>query len=303
MAIAIVFAEYGDPEVLHPIDIDPPTAAAGQVRIRVKAAGVNPVDVKLRRGDFADAMPADFPARIGNEYAGIIDQTGDDVTGFAVGDHVLGSATSQCYAEYVVADASDVVRKPAAMPWTMAAVLPAVGQTAHTALRQIAVRAGDTLLIHAAAGGVGTIAVQLAHLRGATVIGTTSERNHDYLRSLGATPVAYGDGLLERVHALAPAGVDAALDGIGGEAISVSLALVEDRQRIGTLVDAEAAKKHGIQRVGGRSTEALRELVTLYEHGRLQLPIHAAFPLTEAHLAHREVQTGHVRGKVVLTMP
>ncbi|MBX7269584.1 NADP-dependent oxidoreductase [Micromonospora sp. Llam7] len=303
MAIAIVFAEYGDPEVLHPIDIDPPTPAAGQVRVRVKAAGVNPVDAKLRRGDFAAVMPADFPSRIGNEYAGIIDQIGDEVTGFAAGDQVLGSATGQCYAEYVVADASDVVRKPATMPWTVAAGLPAVGQTAHTALRQIAVRAGDTVLIHAAAGGVGTIAIQLAHLSGATVIGTASERNHDYLRSLGATPVVYGEGLIERVHALAPAGVDAALDAIGGEGITASLALVPDRHRIGTLVDAEAPKTYGIQRVGGRSTAALRELVTLYEHGSLQLPIHATFPLTEAHHAHREVQTGHVRGKVVLTMP
>ena len=303
MAMAIVFAEYGNPEVLHPIDIDPPTAARGQVRIRVKAAGVNPVDVKLRRGDFAAVMPADFPSRMGNEYAGIIDQVGDEVTDFAVGDHVLGSATGQCYAEHVVADAADVVRKPAAMPWTVAAGLPAVGQTAHTALRQISVRAGDTVLIHAAAGGVGTVAVQLAHLWDATVIGTASERNHDYLRSLGATPVAYGNGLLERVHALARAGVDAALDCIGGEAITVSLALVPDRHRIGTLVDAKAAKTYGIQRVGGRSTEALRELVTLYEHGTLQFPIHATFPLTQAHLAHREVQTGHVRGKVVLTVP
>ncbi|MET7966183.1 NADP-dependent oxidoreductase [Micromonospora sp. NPDC005305] len=303
MAIAIVFAEYGDPGVLHPIDIDPPTAEARQVRIRVKAAGVNPVDAKLRRGDFASVMPVDFPSRIGNEYAGIIDQIGDEVTGFAAGDQVLGSATGQCYAEYVVADAADVVRKPAMMPWTVAAGLPAVGQTAHTALRQIAVRAGDTVLIHAAAGGVGTIAIQLAHRWGAKVIGTASERNHDYLRSLGATPVVYGDGLLERVHALAPGAIDAALDAIGGEAITVSLALVPDRHRIGTLVDAEAAKAHGIQRVGGRSTAALRELVTLYEHGSLQLPIHATFPLTEAHHAHREVQTGHVRGKVVLTMP
>jgi enoyl reductase len=303
MAMAIVFAEHGDPEVLHPIDIDPPTVAAGQVRIRVKAAGVNPVDVKLRRGDFAAVMPADFPSRIGNEYAGIIEQIGDDVTGFAVGDHVLGSATGQCYAEYVVADASDVVTKPAVMPWTVAAGLPAVGQSAHAALRQIAVRAGNTVLIHAAAGGVGTVAVQLARLWGATIIGTASERNHDYLRSLGATPVVYGDGLLERIRAHAPGAIDAALDCIGGEAITVSIALVPDRHRIGTLVDAEAATTYGIQRVGGRSTAALRELVTLYEHGRLQLPIHATFPLTEAHRAHREVQTGHVRGKVVLTAP
>lgn len=302
MAIAIVFAEYGDPEVLRPIEIDPPTPAPGQVRIRVKAAGVNPIDIKLRRGDLAAVMPLDLPSRLGSEYAGVIDQIGDGVTDFAVGDEVLGSATGQCYAEYVVVNAADVVRKPAAMPWTVAAGLPAVGQTAHSALRQIAVGAGDTVLIHAAAGGVGTIATQLARIWGATVIGTASERNHDYLRSLGAIPVTYGTGLLDRVRALAPGTIDAALDAIGGEAVTVSLALVSDRQRIGTLVDDEACKTHGILRVGGRSTPALRELVALYERGDLQLPIHATFALTEAPKAHYEVQTGHVRGKVVLTV-
>ncbi|PZF97947.1 NADP-dependent oxidoreductase [Micromonospora deserti] len=196
MAMAIAFSAYGGPDVLHPIDIDPPLAEAGQVRVRVKAAGVNPVDVKLRRGDFAATMPIKFPCRLGNEYAGIIDQVGDGVAGFVTGDEVLGSATGQAYAEYVLVNAADVVRKPADMPWTVAGGLPAVGQTAYTALRQIAVQPGDTVLIHAAAGGVGTMAVQLARLWGATVIGTASEHNHDYLRSLGAIPVAYGDGLV-----------------------------------------------------------------------------------------------------------
>jgi enoyl reductase len=267
MVTAIVFTAYGGPDVLHPVEIDLPTPAAGQIRVRVKAAGVNPVDAKLRRGDFAATMPANFPQRLGNEYAGIVDQVGDGT-----------------------------------MPWTVAAGLPAAGQAAHTALRQIAVNPGDTVLIHAAAGGVGTIAVQLACQWGATVIGTASEHNHDYLRSLDANPVTYGDGLIDRIRALAPDGVDAALDAIGGAAITASLALVRDRHRIGTLVDTEAAKTFGILRVGARSTAALTELVALYEEGRLQLPIHATFPLTQASRAHHEVQTGHVRGKVVLTM-
>jgi enoyl reductase len=302
MVTAIAFTAYGGPDVLHPVEIDLPSPAAGQIRVRVEAAGVNPVDAKLRRGDFAATMPANFPQRLGNEYAGIVDHVGDGVAGFVAGDEVLGSATAQSYCEYVVVDAADAVRKPAAMPWTVAAGLPAVGQAAYTALRQIAVNPGDTVLIHAAAGGVGTIAVQLARSWGAAVIGTASEHNHDYLRSLGATPVTYGDGLVDRIRVLAPDGVDAVLDAIGGAAITASLALVRDRHRIGTLVDTEAAKTFGILRVGARSTAALTELVALYEAGRLQLPIHATFPLTQAGSAHHEVQTGHVRGKVVLTV-
>ncbi|GAA4569029.1 NADP-dependent oxidoreductase [Micromonospora coerulea] len=302
MALAIAFSAYGGPEVLHPIDIDPPAPGTGQLRVRVKAAGVNPVDVKLRRGDFAVTMPADFPQRLGNEYAGVVDQVGDGVAGLATGDEVLGSTTAQGYAEYVVVDAADTVHKPASMPWTVAAGLPAVGQTAYTALRQIGVHPGDTVLIHAAAGGVGTVAVQLGRLWGATVIGTASEHNHDYLRSLGATPVSYGPGLVDRIRLLAPDGVDAVLDAVGGEAIAASLALVPDRHRIGTLVDARAVSEHGILRVGGRSTAALRQLVTLYDQGRLQIPIHATFPLSQADRAHLEVQTRHVRGKVVLTV-
>ncbi|MFC7546579.1 NADP-dependent oxidoreductase [Plantactinospora sp. GCM10030261] len=300
MVTAIAFTAYGGPDVLHPVEIDLPQPAAGQIRVRVKAAGVNPVDVKLRRGDFATTMPATFPQRLGNEYAGIVDQVGDGVAGFVTGDEVLGSASTQSYCEYVVVDAVDAVRKPAAMPWTVAAGLPAAGQAAHTALRQIGVNPGDTVLIHAAAGGVGTIAVQLVRQWGATAIGTASEHNHDYLRSLGTAPVTYGDGLVDRIRALAPEGVDAALDAIGGVAITASLALVRDPHRIGTLVDTEAAKTFGILRVGARSTAALTELVAMYEEGRLQLPIHATFPLTQASRAHHEVQTGHVRGKVVL---
>jgi enoyl reductase len=300
--MAIAFSAFGGADVLHLIDVDPPTVNAGQVRVRVKAAGVNPVDIKLRRGDFAATVPTRFPCRLGNEYAGVIDQVGDGVTGFATGDEVLGSATAQSYAEYVVVDATDVVRKPTAMPWTVAAGLPAAGQAAYTSLRRIAVTRGDTVLIHAAAGGVGSVAVQLARLWAATVIGTASERNHDYLRSLGATPVCYGPGLLDRVRALAPDGIDAALDAIGGDAVNVSLALVQDRRRIGTLVDTQAANRYGIVRVGARSTAALQELVTLYEQGRLQLPIQATYPLPQANRAHHEMQTGHVRGKVVLTV-
>ncbi|MCL5947317.1 MAG: NADP-dependent oxidoreductase [Chloroflexi bacterium] len=303
MPRAIAFFTYGSPDVLETIEIVEPHAHARQVRVRVQAAGVNPVDCRLRRGEFAGRVPVRFPQRLGNEFAGVVDQVGENVAGFVVGSEVLGFTVAQAYAEVVVASTDQIVAKPANVPWEVAGGLSAVGQMAFNALEQLGITSGETLLIHAAAGGVGTVAVQLARQRGATVIGTASEGNHAYIRSLGAIPVTYGNGLVDRVRALAPDGVDAALDAIGGEAIPASVALVPDKDRIGTTVDAEAAAKYGVRRlVGARSTETLAKLVNLYAQGKLSLPIHRIFPLTEAVRAHREVETGHVRGKVILTV-
>jgi enoyl reductase len=298
----VVFDRYGGPDVLRVVDLAEPEPGPGELRIRVRVAGVNPVDAKRRRGDFAAFAPAEFPQRLGNEYAGTVDALGPDIARFAVGDEVLGSAGGTAYADLVVVDAADVVAKPPAVPWEVAGALPAVGQTAHTALTAVGVGPGDTVLIHAAAGGVGTVAVQLAAARGARVIGTASPANHDYLRELGAVPVAYGPGLVERVRALAPDGVDAALDLVGGEAIDASLTLVADRQRIGTTVDLRAAREHGIQRVGGRSTAALAELVGRCATGGLVLPVDASYRLEAAPDAHARIETGHVRGKLALRL-
>jgi enoyl reductase len=196
-----------------------------------------------------------------------------------------------------------VTAKPAVLAWEVAGGLSVVGQGAYHYLRELGVRAGETLLIHAAAGGLGTMAVQLARRSGATVIGTASERNHEYLRSLGAIPVRYGDGLIDRIRAAAPGGVDAALDAIGGEATGISVELVADRSRVATLVDMDSStEKYGIQRLaGGRSAEVLGELADLAARGELRLPIRT-FPLAEAVAAHRQVESGHGRGKVVLTV-
>ncbi|MFI6456232.1 NADP-dependent oxidoreductase [Streptosporangium amethystogenes] len=304
MPTVIALTRFGPPEVLRPLQIETPRPGPGQALVRIRAAGVNPVDCKLRRGDFAGTHPASFPQRLGNEFAGTVIALGPDVpadSAVAVGTDVVGSATAQAYAEVLVLDATGLVVKPPSVPWEMAAGLPAAGQTAHTALSQLGVGAGDVLLIHAAAGGVGTIATQLARELGARVIGTASENNHDYLRSLGATPTTYGPGLLDRVRALAPDGVDVVLDLIGGEAITTSLAMVQDRHRIGTTVDQRAVEEHGVRRVGGRSLPALREIVGKAVTGRLTLPVRT-FPLREAVAAHRLVESGHVRGKVVLTV-
>ncbi|SBW28879.1 alcohol dehydrogenase zinc-binding domain-containing protein [Candidatus Protofrankia californiensis] len=203
----------------------------------------------------------------------------------------------------MVAGVDQIVAKPPTLAWDLAGGLSLVGQGAFRFLEELQVTEGETLLIHAAAGGVGTVASQLALLRGATVIGTAGEGNHDYLRSLGVIPVSYGDGLLDRVRALAPNGVQAALDAIGGSATEVSVELVADRDRVGTLVDVETAiEKYGIRRlVGGRSTATLGYLAELAARGTLRLPT-TTFPLDEVVLAHQKVQGGHVRGKVVLTM-
>lgn len=298
----VAFREHGAPSVLEVIEVPEPHAASGQVRVRMRAAGIQPFDCAFRRGDLAGFMAASFPQGLGNDFAGVIDEVGDGVDALTRGDEVLGFCTLQAHAELIVVDAADVVSRPAGLPWPVAGGLSASGQTALNALRDLNVRAGDTLLVHAAAGGVGTVAVQLARQWGATVIGTASPGNHEHLAAWGITPVAYGDGLVDRVRALAPAGVDVVLDCAGGDAVSVSLELGVDRTRIGTLADYSAVQKHGVRRPGGeRSAANLAELVQLHANGTLHLPIHLAAPLADAARAHAAVETGHVRGKVVLT--
>jgi len=301
MAKIVVFTEYGEPEVLHVVEVDDPAPADGEVRIRVRSAGVQPFDAAYRRGTFAQHKPAPFPAQLGNEAAGTVDAVGAGVTGFVVGDEVIAFVDSNGYADTLVTPATHAVGKPATMPWPEAGVLSASGQTADTALDALAVSTGDRLLIHAAAGGVGSFAVQLAVARGATVIGTASERNHPYLAELGATPVTYGPGLADRVSALAPDGITAALDCVGGEANEVSVKLLGSAERAVTLVDWDAEQRLGVRRVGTeRSAARLASLVAHYETGRLVVPVWKQFALADAPLAHREIETGHVRGKIAL---
>ncbi len=304
MSKVVVFTTYGDPDVLHTIDADPPPPGPGQVRVQVKAAGVQPFDCLFRGGGARQWVPARFPQRLGNEFAGIVDALGAGVTAFSSGDEVLGWAMLASYAAHVVVGVEDIVAKPAGMPWTEAGVVSASGQTAATALTQLAVGTDDTVLIHAAAGGVGTFAVQIARARGAIVIGTASERNHAYLRSLGAIPVAYGDGLTERVRAVAPEGVDTALDASGTvEALRASIELVGDKNRIGTTAFQPAADELGIRRLSTtRSAAQLSALTDLYTAGKLRVVIQRAYPLVDAAEAHRAMETGHVRGKIVLTV-
>lgn len=301
---AMAFYSTGSPDVLQIVNFEVPEAGPGEVRVRIKAAGVQPFDTAVRSGGWAPpGSQIRTPQILGNEFAGIVDQTGEGVTEFAPGDEVLGWAVLSCYAEYVTVPVNQIVRKPRHMPWDEAGAFTASGLTAYTALKELCVGPGDTVLIHAAAGGVGSAAVQLAALWGATPIGTASPQNHDYLRSLGAVPVAYGEGLVERVRALVPDGADAALDAAGEDALRASIELVPDKNRIGTIVSFELAAQLGVRMIRNqRSAQRLAELTGWYEEGKFRAHVRKTFPLEQAADAHREIEQGHGRGKVVLTV-
>ncbi|MGC4813887.1 NADP-dependent oxidoreductase [Micromonospora sp. DT228] len=300
---AAAFDTFGGPEVLRVVEVATPVAGPGEVRVRVEAAGVQAYDSAVRSGWTPPGQTVRFPQIVGNDFAGVVDQTGDGVTDVRAGDEVLGWAVLASCAEYVVVPAGQVVAKPAGMSWPQAGSLSASAQTAHTALEELKVSVGDTLLIQGASGGVGTVAVQLALAVGATVIGTASPANQDYLRSLGAIPTTYGDGLTDRVRALAPGGVDVALDAAGGAALDACLDLVADRDRIGTLVDFARANKLGVRLLRSqRSAQRLQAITDLHRTGRLTLTVSETFPLDRIADAHRRIDTGHARGKTAVLL-
>src|SRR4051794_35675296 len=261
---AVTFTDYGGPDVLHVAEAEEPHAGAGQIRIAVRAAGVNPIDWKARSGVLRDAMPVQFPAIDGREAAGVVDEVGDGVTGVAAGDEVFGFAVGGAAAEQAVLD--DFARKPGSMPWEEAAGLPVAVETSVRVFTMLGgLGEGQTIVINGAAGEVGVAAVQLARARGARVIGTASERNHDFLRSLGAEPTTYGDGLVERVRALAPDGVDLAFDTAGKGGVRDLIELTGDPARVATIADFGAAGL-GVKVTGGgdfRAVEALGEAASL----------------------------------------
>ncbi|WP_308250581.1 NADP-dependent oxidoreductase [Nonomuraea rhizosphaerae] len=270
--------------------------------VAVRAAGVQPFDAAVRAGWTPPGYSGGFPRIPGNEFAGVVEAVGAGVD-WEVGAEVLGFSLLNSYATHIVVPAGDVTAKPAGVPWEVAGALTAAVQTAEIAVDHLRPAAGETLLIHGAAGAVGTAAVQIALWRGATVIGTAQPANHDYLRSLGALPVAYGPGLSDRVRALAPGGVSAALDGAGGEALEVSLSLVADRGRVLTLVEHGKAGSLGVMVTQGtRTAERLGRYAGLYAKGELRFLIRRTYGLEEAAQAHREIETGHGRGKLALVI-
>lgn len=298
---AVQFSEYGGPEVLKQVEIDEPHAGPGQVRIAVRAAGVNPLDWKIRAGYFQEFMPVDLPSGVGFEAAGIVDEVGEGVTDVAVGDAVFGSGTGTV-AEYAVL--TYWARKPDNMPFDLAGGFAVVSETAIRALNAVGAKAGETVLICGAAGGVGSAAVQIARTRGVTVIGTASAAKHDYLTELGAIPTSYDPGLADRVKALAPQGVDAALDLAGAGIIPELIDITGDASRVISIVDF-AATEHGAQfspTPQENPERALAEGARLYSDGALKLRIEKAFPMAQIAEAHALSAEGHVTGKLVISV-
>lgn len=294
---AVRFNRFGGPEVLEVVALPDPHPGPGQVRIAVRAAGVNPSDWKKRGG----LMDEELPQTLGHEAAGVVDELGEGVADIAVGDRVFGfSAEGAAQAELAVL--SHYAPIPPSLDFPAAAALPAAVETATRALDQLGVATG-TLLVNGASGSVGAAAVQLAVVRGARVIGTASPANHDYLRSLGAEPVAYGTGLVERVRALAPGGVDLALDVAGSGVLPELIGLAGSPEHVVTLADFPGAREHGVRFSRGdtgRAVHALAEIGALVEAGRFSLPVARTFPLAEVAEAHRVGEHGHLRGKLVL---
>jgi NADPH:quinone reductase-like Zn-dependent oxidoreductase len=303
MPQSVQFSEYGDSGVLRVVDVAALSPDPGQVRIAVRAAAINPIDWKTMQGLMREEFTLTLPAGLGTDVAGVVDQVGAEVTEFDVGDAVMGASLTPSLAESALAAPASLITKPDAINWDVAGSVAGAGATAYAVLNKLGVQAGDTLLIHAAAGGVGTFAVQLAVARGARVIGTASERNFDYLRSIGAEPVAYGDGLLDRVRAISARGVDAVLDASGRGEIPLSIELAGGPERVLTLVAFDAADT-GIQvHVGGAGSElgaALREIASLIEQGRLTVPIWRTYPLAETAAALDASHSGHLHGKIVV---
>ncbi|MEV6282032.1 NADP-dependent oxidoreductase [Kribbella sp. NPDC051770] len=297
---AIVFEEFGGPEVLRSREIDAPHAGPGQVRVKVVAAGVNPMDYKVRRGWFEAMMPTTFPAVPGAEVAGVVDEAGEGAE-FAVGDEVVGWAATGGYAQHAIV--GNAVLKPAGVSFEQAVAVPVAGETAQRVLDLLQVKSGETLLLHGAAGAVGAIAAQLAVAAGVKVVGTASEANHEYLRSLGATPVAYGDGLVERVRAVAPV-VDAVFDAAGFGGLEDSIELRGTTERIVTIADMGAGELGVEISVSGAQTDAVKtglaRQLQLAADGKLAVRVAETFPLAEAAKAQEISESGHAKGKLVL---
>jgi NADPH:quinone reductase-like Zn-dependent oxidoreductase len=304
MPLAVRFDEYGDIDVLQVVEVDRPVPGPGQVLVTVKAAGINPGEASIRKGLLHAVWPATFPSGQGSDLAGIVAEVGPDVTAFAPGDEVLGFVdTRSSQAEMVVAEAEHLVARPDQVPWPVAGSLFVVGSTAYAAVRAVGAGPGDTVVVSAAAGGVGTVTVQLAVAAGATVIGLASADHHDWLAAHGVIPVVHGDGVAERIVKAANGHVDAFIDLFGDGYVQMAIQLGVTPDRIDTIIDRAAAKEFGVKNEGsafGATAEVLAELAGDIADGRLEIPIAKIYPLTEVRQAFRDLEQRHTLGKIVL---
>ena len=303
MPKAVRFSEYGGVDVLDVVEVPLPEPGQGQVLVRVKAAGINPGESKIRAGLLHSRWPATFPSGQGSDLAGVIEALGPNVGGWRVGDEVLGFTDDRAsQAEYVVVEADHLAPKPPEVSWEVAGSLPVAGGTAYAAVRAVSAGEGDTVVVAGAAGGVGSIVVQLARLAGATVVGIAGNDNQSWLADHGVLPVVYGDGLPERIGKTVDR-VDAFIDAFGDDYVEMALELGVEPARVDTIVRFDAVEKYGVKAEGsaaGTDARVLGELARLVAEGKLEVPIAGVYPLARVRDAYRALETGHLRGKIVL---
>jgi NADPH:quinone reductase-like Zn-dependent oxidoreductase len=304
MPQAVRFDKYGDIDVLEVREVPRPELAADEVLVRVRAAGINPGENSIRIGALHERWPATFPSGEGSDLAGVVEETGSAVRTWSAGDEVIGWVdTRASHAELVAVPAANLVPRDPAVPWEVGGALFVAGTTAHANVHAVGAGPGDTVVVAGAAGGVGSLTVQLLRHAGATVIGLAGEPNHDWLREHGVIPVTYGDGVLDRIRAAAPEGVDAFIDNFGNGYIDLALELGVAKDRINTIIDFAGAARTGVKNegmAGSANVGVLAELVKLVAAGDLEVPIAATYPLTEVRAAYRDLMRRHSRGKIVL---
>ncbi|MEC3916778.1 NADP-dependent oxidoreductase [Nocardia sp. CDC160] len=304
MAEAVRFDEYGDQNVLRVVEIPEPHARAGEVVVRVISAGINPGEAAIRSGALRDRWPTTFPSGQGSDFAGRVAEVGDGVSAIAVGDEVIGFTNERAsHATHVRVPADQVTPKPEAVPWDAAGALFVAGTTALAAVRAVEAGRGDVVGVSGAAGGVGSIVVQLLRERGASVIGIAGPSNQDWLREKGVIPVVYGDGLAERLHAAAPGGLDAFIDTYGSGYVELAIDLGVKPERIDTIIDIDAVRRFGVKFEGTAAADTIdvvAELADLIAAGHLEIPIAATYPLAEVRDAFHDLERRHTRGKIVL---
>ena len=304
MPRAVKFDKYGGLDVLHVVEVERPTLGPEQVLVRMKAAGINPGEIAIREGAFAKQWPATFPSGQGSDLAGIVEEVGSAVKSFTVGEEVIGFSNNRSsQAELVVVEAADLVRRPANVAWEQAGALFVAGTTAYAAVQAVSLKAGDTVVVSGAAGGVGSIVVQLARNIGSKVIGLAGASNHPWLSDHGVIPIAHGEGVAERIKTASEGKVDAFIDTFGSGYVELALNLGVATDRIDTIIDFAAAAKYGVKTAGSSAAataKVLEELAGLIDAGRLEIPIAKVYPLTDVRDAYKDLAQRHTRGKIVL---
>ncbi|MGF7238690.1 MAG: NADP-dependent oxidoreductase [Frankia sp.] len=304
MARAVQFDRYGGVDELYIAQVEIPEPEPGQVVVAVRAASVNPGESSIRQGYLEARYPTTFPCGEGSDLAGVITAVGAGVADYEVGDEVLGWTDLRAsHADYVAVPVGQVLRKPPTMSWPVAGSLFVIGTTAYASVRAVGAGSGDTVVVSAAAGGVGSVTVQLLKARGADVISIASSTHHDWLTSVGVTPVAYGDGLAERIRKAAPGGVNAFIDLFGPDYVRLAVELGVPRDRINTIIAWDAAQEFGTKAEGSAAAatiEALAEIAELVASGRIAVPVAATYPLDQVRDAYTELEKRHTRGKIVL---